>query len=546
MPFFLFLLLLAVPAFSQVTLVIENGRVWTGDPAKPWAEAIAIAGERIQAVGTNAAIRKLATKTTERIDAKGRLVTPGFNDAHVHFLGGSQRLTEVDLTGVCNVREMQAKIKDWAASHPNSKWVVGGGWEYFCFPGGLPRKEDLDAAVKDRPAIISAYDGHTTWVNSKALEMAGISKDTKWTSFGEIVKDPATGEPTGALKEGASGPVRRLVPRTTREDSLAALYKGMAYAASLGITSLQNASGSRDELGLWEEVGKSGKQTLRVALAMSIPAQSGSCSTLADVKGKYTGPLLRTAAVKFVLDGVIESHTAAMLEPYSDGARDKGTLAWDEAKYKAAVAECESLGWQPYTHAIGDRSVRVALDAYEASGAKMRPRIEHIEIIHPNDVARFGKIGVTASMEPIHADPATVEVWSKAVGPERLPLSFAWRSLEKAGAKMLFSSDWPASISLDPIRGIHNAVNRKTTDGKPAGGWLPEQRVSVETALRGYTTVGAWSEFLEKEKGMIAPGMLADVLILSQDLFRVAPEKIHETKVDTTVFNGKVIYQRGN
>jgi predicted amidohydrolase YtcJ len=539
-------------ADPPVTLLIENARVWTGNPAQPWAEAIAIRGDRIAAVGSNAALHKLATRQTERLDARGRLVTPGFNDAHIHFLGGSQRLLEVDLTGACTIAEMQARIKDWAASNPNAAWIVGGGWEYFCFPAGLPHKADLDAVVKDRPAFLSAYDGHSSWVNSKALAIAGVNKETKFDGFGEIVRDPATGEPTGAFKEGASSLVRRLIPAATREQKLRALKRGMELAASLGITSIQNASGSREEIELWQQIARTGAQTLRVALAMSISPGGKGCAAIADLKGRIDGPMLRVAAVKFMLDGVIESHTAAMLEPYSDGARDRGLLAWDEDAYRQAVAACEADGWQIYTHAIGDRAVRVALDAYQASAARRgapspaasRPRIEHIEIIHPSDVPRFGQLGVLASMEPIHADPATVEVWSKAIGPDRLPLSFPWRSIEKAGGRLVFSSDWPASISLDPMRGIHNAVNRQTTDSKPAGGWLPDQRVSLETALRSYTTSAAYAEFQEKRKGTIAPGMLADLIVLSQDLFRIPPQKIHETRVDATVSAGRIVWRR--
>jgi predicted amidohydrolase YtcJ len=254
-------------------------------------------------------------------------------------------------------------------------------------------------------------------------------------------------------------------------------------------------------------------------------------------------------AVKLMIDGVIESHTAAMLAPYSDDTTAVGEPAWPVARFHDVVARLDAKGIQIYTHAIGDRGVRLTLDAYESAAKKngkrdSRHRVEHIETIHPDDLPRFAKLGVMASMEPIHADPDTVDVWSKAVGPQRLPLSFAWRALEKAGARLVFSSDWPASISVDPIRGIHNAVNRRTIDGKPPGGWIPEQRVSLETALHGYTTQAAYSSFEENEKGMIRAGMLADLVILSQDMFRVDPVKLHETTVVCTVFDGKVIYRK--
>jgi hypothetical protein len=535
---------------DAASLVVRNARVWTANAARPWAEAVAVRGERVAAVGSNAELAKLIGPRTEVVDAAGRLLMPGFNDAHIHFLGGSMRLEEVDLTGACTLKEMQARITDWALSHPDAPWVTGGGWEYNCFPGKrLPRKEDLDEAVRDRPAFLRAYDGHTGWANSKALSLAGINKETKFDGFGELVKDAASGEPTGCLKEGAMGLVSRLLPPATRERKLAALRKGLRLAASLGITSIQNASGSREDIGLYEQVQREGLLTMRVSIAMSVGPKSPGCMALGDLKGRYSGPGIRVAAVKFLVDGVIESHTAAMIEPYSDGANTTGQLSWPAAGYRRAVVECDAAGWQIYTHAIGDRGVRLALDAYEearrVNGPRdSRHRIEHIEVIHPSDIARFARLGVAASMEPIHADPDTIEVWSRAVGPVRLPYSFAWASLGKAGARLVFSSDWPASISVDPIRGLHNAVNRQTVDGRPPGGWLPHQRVPLDTALRAYTQAGAWSSFEEREKGTLAPGKLADFVLLSEDLFRIAASKIHATRVDLTVFGGRIVHRR--
>lgn len=534
----------SVLAAQPADLILRGGKIWTANPGRPWAEAIAVRGDRIAAVGSNAEADALRGPATQVIEARGRLVTPGFNDAHIHFLGGALRLAEVDLTGACTLGSMQERILDWAVRNPQAPWITGGGWEYNCFPGGrLPRKEDLDAVVKDRPVFLRAYDGHTSWANSKALALAGVNAQTKFNGFGEIVRDAQTGEPTGCLKEGAGSLVGRLLPAVTREQRLQALERGMRLAASLGITSIQNASGNREEVGLYEELLRSSKLTMRVAFALSSGADGIACTRDADLKARWRGPLLRVDAVKFMLDGVIESHTAAMLDAYSDGFAGKGELAWEEGAYRKAVAACDAAGFQIFTHAIGDRAVRAALDAYEQV-KRGRARIEHIESIQPGDIPRFAKLGVIASMEPIHADPATVEVWSKAVGEKRLPNSFAWRALEKAGAKLAFSSDWPASISVDPIRGLHNAVNRQTTAGKPPGGWLPEQRVSLETALRAYTTGAAYASFEEDIKGSLEPGRLADFVVLSQDLFRIEPARIHETRVETTVFNGRVIYQR--
>jgi len=530
---------------DTATLAIRGGRIWTGDARRPWAQAVAVSGGRILAVGSNGAIAKLVAPKTEVIDAGGRFVMPGFEDAHIHFAGGALGLYDVDLNGARTLGELQQRIAEWAKANPNEPWVQGGGWEYYVFPGHrLPTREDLDAVVNDRPALMRAYDGHTTWVNSKALELAGITKDTKYEGFGELVKDPKTGEPTGCLKERAASLVSSLLPGVTRQRRMEALERGLKLAASLGITSIQNASGTRAEAALYEEFLRAGKLTMRVDLSMSMGRDPEACSKLSDLKGKYTGPVLRVAMVKFVIDGVIESHTAAMLAPYSDGADTTGQLSWEPETYKRTVKACADAGWQVETHAIGDRGVRLALDAYEALPRKARPRIEHIETIQPADLPRFAKLGVLASMMPIHADPDTVAVWSRAVGAQRLPYSFAWGSLQRAGARLVFSSDWPASMSVDPIRGIHNAVNRRTIEGNPAGGWLPRERVSLETALRGYTTEAAYAAFQEKNRGRLSPGMMADIVILSQDLFRIPPVDIHKTKVDVTVFDGRVIYRR--
>ncbi|MFN7650878.1 MAG: amidohydrolase [Acidobacteriota bacterium] len=529
-------------------LVIRGGRVWTGDETKPFASTVVMRDGRILAVGGD----EIPTPPGARVvDAKGRLVTPGFNDAHLHFLGGALGLREIDLTGICTLETIQKAVGDFVARNPGTGWVTGRGWEYLCFPGGkLPTKEWLDAVVKDRPVFLSAYDGHTAWVNSKALAVAGVTAATEYKGFGEVVKN-AAGEPAGALKEGAQGLVRKFVPRPDRARNLQALADGMPLLARLGITSMQNASGDDETISLFSEFAAAGKLTVRTAIAPSVGplTDEATLREWAARKNRYPGPDLRVAAIKMMMDGVIESHTAAMLEPYSNKPGETGKAAWSQPKFNATVALADKLGLQILTHAIGDRAVRMALDGYEharrVNGARdSRFRIEHIETIASADIPRFAALGVLPSMEPIHADPGTVEIWSHAIGPARLPNSFAWRSLEKAGARLVFSSDWPASISLDPIRGMHNAVNRQTTTGLPAGGWLPAQRVSVETALRAYTVNGAYASFEEQQKGQIKPGMLADMVILSQDLFRIPPADIHKTRVDVTVFNGRVIYTR--
>ncbi|MDX2150527.1 MAG: amidohydrolase [Bryobacteraceae bacterium] len=532
-------LALVAPALPA-DLLLTNGRIWTADPAHPWTATLAITGNRISGYQSEPA------KTT--IDLKGAFAMPGFNDAHIHFLGGSLGLFEVDLTGACSIPEMQSRVKKFAEANPSQPWIAGNGWEYACVPGGLPKKEDLDAVVPGRPVFLRAYDGHSAWANSKALALAAITKKTRYDGFGEIVKDPQTGEPTGALKEGASGLVSRLLPKPDRARQLEALRKGLALAASLGITSMQNASGDESLVSLYEELAARGELTSRTAIALSAgPGRAEEvCRRAAELSRKHTGPLLKVAAVKFMLDGVIESYTAGMLEPYANKPGDTGRLAWPEDAYKKAIAACDAFGLQIYTHAIGDRAIRLALDAYQAVKAEnrnQRHRIEHIETLHPADLPRFAQLGVLPSFMPIHADPGTVEVWSAAVGEKRLPLAFAWRALEQTAARLVFSSDWPASISVDPIRGLHNAVNRQTVKGFPTGGWLPAQRVSLETALAAYTANGAYASFEENTKGRLRPGMLADMVVLSEDPTRIPAARLHQLKVTRTIFDGRVIYE---
>lgn len=543
------LLVLLACSLSAQQVAIHNGKVWTGDRKQPFVEAVFIDNGVVQAVGSNDAIRQRHTGRTQVLDASGRLVMPGFHDAHIHFLSGSLGLANIDLTGVCTLESIQRKIAEYAQAHPEKQWITGRGWEYYCFPNKrLPRKEDIDAVVKDRPVLLTAYDGHTAWANTKALERADINRATQFAGYGEIVKD-ADGQPTGALKEGAIGLVRKHVPAITREEKLNALRQGMRLAASLGITSMQNASGDEEELSLYEELQRRNELTVRISFALSIPPEAPltRADEVAALAKRHGSGLLRVRGVKLMMDGVIESFTAAMLAPYANH-NGTGSPAWTQPKFEAMVARCHRNGLQVFTHAIGDRGIRLTLDAYQRAQAGLkrdaRHRIEHIEILHADDLPRFGQLGVLASMQPIHADPDTIDVWSQAIGPQRLPLSFAWRSLEQAGAKLVFSSDWPASISVNPIRGIHNAVNRRTVDGKPAEGWLPQQRVSLDTALRGYTEHAAYSSFEESVKGRIAPGMVADLIALSQDLFSIEPVQIHKTTVDWTLFAGRIIYKK--
>ncbi|HMO33930.1 MAG TPA: amidohydrolase [Lacibacter sp.] len=536
-------------------IVLLNGRIWTADPSNRFAEAVAIKGNRILAVGTTSAIRAHVAGGTRVMDLQGKLVLPGFNDAHIHFLTGSLGLSNMNLFACKNLKEMAVVIRDYAAQHPGTGWLTGSGWQYTSFPGGMPHKAFLDSLVPDRPVYLRAYDGHSGWANSKALALAGINRETVFDGFGAIIRD-SNGEATGALTERAQSLVSRLIPPPTEQEQLNALRLGMRYAASLGITSVQNASGSPAEFSLYQQLLQSGELTLRSTIAFSVGKQTNKEDIRRFIEARRSAnqpQWLKAHAIKFMLDGVIESHTAALLQPYSDmpssDPHPHGQLALTPEQYRPLVERLDYESFQLYTHAIGDAAVREALDAYERSAAAngqrdRRHRVEHIEIFHSQDLPRFAALGVIPSMQPIHADPGTVDVWSRAVGENRLPFAFAWSSFLQTGARLAFGSDWPACIDPDPLHGIHVAVNRRTLDGIPAGGWIPQQRISLEDALYAYTRGAAYASFDEGQKGMLAPGYLADLVVLSSNLFEIAPMGIGSTRVLLTLVDGKVVYER--
>ena len=544
---------------SEADTALLNGKIWTGESATTFVQAIAIDGNKVMATGTDKEIKKLIGDSTKVIDLNNKLVTPGFNDAHIHLLSGSTILSSVDLLATTNLSEMNEVILDFAQKNPGKPWLTGRGWKYGFFEGGMPNKKYLDSLVPDRPVYLRAYDGHTGVANSKALELAGINRDTQYTGFGEIVKD-ANGEPTGALLEGAQSLVSEVVPEASREEQLNALRQGLKYVASLGITSVQNANGDLEEYSLYQSLHKNKELTLRFAMGFSVGAKTTEqeIADFIEIKNNPTDPdWLKGHAIKFMVDGVIESHTAIMLEPYSDIPVDDRMQAhnWNIPVdlYRQLVSRLDKEGFQLYTHAIGDLAVRESLNAYELAiqeasqrgdTSERRHRIEHIEQVHADDISRFARLGVLPSMQPIHADPGTLDVWSKAVGEERLPRSFAWQSMLQSGATLVYGSDWPACISGNPMRGLHSAVNRRTMDGQPPEGWVPEQRITVAEALKAYTFNSAYASFDEKQKGKLVPGLLADLVVLSQDLFTIPAMDIHKTEVMMTMVDGKEVFKR--
>lgn len=538
-------------------LLLLNGRIYTANPAQPWARAIAIRGERILAVGEEQVIRSFQGPQTAVIDLGGRMAMPGIIDSHLHFLDGSLAMNQLNLDDAYTVAEIQRRVREFAAAHPERPWLLGRGWLYDAFkPSGLPIKGLLDAIVPDRPVVIECYDGHSVWVNSKALALAGINKDTPDLTrdgvvVGTIVRDPTTGEATGVLKEEAVELVRRVIPQPSREEKLRAIRAGLQEANRHGLTSVVNASGSLEEMELYSELRGKGKLTVRMttALMMEPKLTEKTLAMYEEGRRRFNDEWVRGGVIKAFMDGVVESHTAAMLEPYSDDPHLSGSMNYTPQQFRDIVVELDRRHFQVMTHAIGDRAVRTVLDAYQAAEQINGPRdrrlrIEHIEIINPQDIPRFGRLGVVASMQPFHCypEPNLFNIWARNIGPKRLPYSFAWHDLAAAGAKLAFGSDWPV-VSLDPFIGIQNAVTRQDWDGRPHEGFVSAQKVTLDQTLAAYTRDGAYAEFEENQKGTLEPGKLADVIVLSQDLFAVKPLEIRKTSVVLTIVGGRIVYR---
>ncbi len=479
---------------------------------------------------------------------------PGFIDSHIHLMGGALSLARIDLSEDATVEALQARIRKFAAENPEHDWVLGRGWFYGSFPGGLPTKEQLDVVVPDRPAYMECYDGHTGWANSKALQAAGITKDTRDPPDGIIVRDPKTGQATGALKEAAMALVEARIPLPDEEAQYRLLLQSIRLLNSQGITSIQDADYSIAEvekhLKLFERAKREGHLTVRTIVAVRMEEKNfaEAITETRRLADEHKSDPLRFGTIKGYVDGVIEARTAAMTEPYADST-ESGSLNWDPEKLKQAVALADRSGLQVYLHAIGDRGVHIALDSYEAAqktngASDRRSRVEHIETILPQDYQKFHALGVIASMQPLHADPNQniYDVWARNAGPERSTRAFSWRNFEKANVRLVFGSDWPV-VTSDVLRGIYCAVTRKTKNGNPPEGWYPELSVSMENALRHYTIDAAYASFDEDQKGSIEPGKLADIVVLSQNLFEKPPEEILKTRVLLTVQNGRIVYR---
>jgi predicted amidohydrolase YtcJ len=543
----------APPAPADV--IVTNARIYTMNPQHTWAEAIAIRGEKVVAAGDRKSIEALRGPATKVIDADQHLVLPGFTDCHIHFMDGSLGLTQVDLNDSKTVEEIQKRVKAYADAHPNEPWIQGMGWTYPTFgASALPNKKILDDVVPDRPVYLVAFDGHSSWANSKALAMAGIDRNTADPPNGKIVRDEK-GEATGALKEAAGDLVAAKVPKPTRTERLDALRKGIHEANKAGLVRVHSAGQDFEYLDLYNELRKNGELTLRfyVAYFLDPPGLTPeSIGRIESARRQYNDDWISGGVVKTMLDGVVEAHTAAMLEPYSDDPTLSGKLFWDPDKYKATITEIDARGLQIFTHAIGDKAVRLALDAYQNAATvnhtkDARPRIEHIETVSAQDIDRFGKLGVIASMQPLHSypDEDTLDIWARNIGPERAKRAWVWHSIEDKGGALAFGSDWPV-VTLNPWRGVQTALTRQTDEGKPEYGFVPQQRLGLDDTLRGYTIGAAFAGRREKTEGSLETGKLADLIVIDRNLFMIEPTEIGKTEVLMTMVGGKVVYESPN
>jgi len=533
------------PSLVADTIII-NAVVHTMDPAQPVAEAVAIYGNRIVAAGSTNDIRKLAGPNTRTIDAKGRLLLPGFNDAHTHFLSGGFQLSSVDLRDANSPQEFAARIKAFAEKLPKGRWVSGGDWDHERWPAAkLPTKELIDSFTAETPVFVNRLDGHMALANSLALKLAGVTRETADPPGGVIVRNKS-GEPTGVLKDAAQNFVWKVVSPATFEEKLDAARAATNYAAKLGVTSVQDMSAG-DDVGIYQTLLDRGELKTRIYAVSPLPSWERVARM--GVRAHFGSEMLRVGGLKGFADGSLGSTTALFYEPYRDDPSTSG-IAGDEMYPEGVmlkrVSEADRAGLQVMIHAIGDRANDLILSIYEQvereNGKRDRRfRIEHAQHLRAQDIPRFARDGVIASMQPYHAidDGRWAE---KRIGKERIKTTYAFRSLLDSGATLAFGTDWTVA-PLNPLLSIYAAVTRRTLDGKNPNGWVPEQKITVEETVRAYTLGSAYAEFQENVKGSITAGKLADIVLLSRDIFKIDPNEIENVKVVMTMVDGRVVFE---
>jgi len=555
-------LTVARPARSAVPpaadLLLTGGAVYTLDAARSWAQAVAVRAGRIVYVGSDEGARPFVGPKTRVVGLGGRMLIPGFQDAHVHPVSGGIELTQCDLNDLATRDAVVEKVKQCAQDR-SKPWLVGGGWLLPLFPAGAPTRELLDDLVPDRPAYLSAADGHSAWVNSRALALAGVTRDTQDPPNGRIERDPKTGEASGTLRESAVNLVARLLPKATPAERSEGLRRALAYFARLGITAIQEASASRAALEAYRDAEKRGELHARVVVALGVddgaeqldapaPAAGSVVERLAKLREEFRSPRVHPTAAKIFADGVVEARTAAMLEPYLDRPEQRGEPNYAPQSLNALVASLVKARFSVHIHAIGDRAVRLSLDALEAAGVRAgaggpRHQLAHLEFVHPADVPRFRTLGVIANFQPLwsYADSYITDLTLPALRPETARTIYPIGSAVRAGAPLAFGSDWSVS-SANPLEGIQTAMTRQGLDGQPEP-FLPEEAIDLATGLAAYTIGAAHANGLDTDTGSIEVGKLADLAVLSDDLFARPPHEIAKTKVLLTLLEGQPVYR---
>lgn len=535
-------------------LILAHGKIWTENPKQPEAEAVAVSGDHIVAVGTSAAIMKFAGPGTQIIDLHGRRVVPGFNDAHVHFVAGGSALAGVQLRDAKSPAEFRRRIAAFARTQQKGTWIEDGEWDHTAWnPPDLPTHNLIDDVTPANPVAVWRLDGHMLLANALAMKLAGVDKNTKNVPGGVIVRD-ANGNPTGIFKDAATALIERVIPPMTPAQITAAVLAAQKYALENGVTSVQDLPGSTSDtsapstLRVYESLLRSGRLHIRISASIRLLDWRQL-----DARGIETGfgnDILHIGGLKSFADGGLGASTAWMFEPYANNPNNSGIANEELLHPRQMYADMQGgdrTHLQLITHAIGDRANHTILDMYERVERENGPRdrrlrIEHAQHLLPSDIPRFAKLHVIASMQPYHAidDGRWAE---RSIGHKRALTSYAWRSLLDDGTVLAFGSDWPVAPMV-PLMGIYAAATRRTLDGKNPGGWIPAQKISVKDAVHAYTMGSAYAEFDEKVKGSIQPGKLADIVVLSDDIFHIDPVQIQNTKVDVTILGGKIMYQR--
>jgi predicted amidohydrolase YtcJ len=545
----------AICAGAPPDIVFVHGEIYTVDAARSWARAIAVRDRKIVFVGDDTAALALRGPETRVVDLGGRFVLPGFADSHTHPVSSGRDLDLCDLSNAESRAEVEGAVRAYAAAHPDRAWVVGSGWALPLFPDANPKREDLDRLVPDRPAALAAADGHSTWVNSRALALAGIDATTPDPPNGRIERD-AHGQPTGTLREAAQERLRAVMPPATAEERLAGLRRAVAMAHSFGITSIFEASAERGELEAYRALDRAGGLALQVRAALyvdphpepprSIEEQVAELVKLRD--GEAWGPHVVPGAAKLFADGVIESGTAALLAPYLGRTPPtSGTLEWEPERLRQVTRALDAAGFQMHVHAIGDRAIRETLDAIEAlpPGKDRRPVLAHIQLFDPRDIPRFRRLGVAASFQPLwaQADSYVRELTVPVLGPERSRWLYPIASMAKTGAVLAGGSDWSVS-SMNPLEAIEVALTRRGPEEAAGEPWIGEERVDLATMIAAYTIGSQWAMFGERDAGSIEIGKYADLVVLERNLFDVPVTEISDVAVFATYFGGDEVYRK--